>query len=384
MQCPFSLQGVCQSCPLASLSYPQQIKQKDDVLRGLFSEYHPQQWLAPVESAISGYRNKAKMVVLGAAHEPCLGIQKQTEDLSTSGSKPIGLCTCPLYPADMQALLIYIERWIRCAGIPPYNVKKKKGELKFVLLTRSNSRGEFMLRFVLRSHDAIARIVNNLPELMAAFPSVKVVSVNIQPVHMARLEGEEEIFLTSDHYLLEQFNHVPLVVRPKSFFQTNPKVAESLYATAKRWVSEIKPASMWDLFCGVGGFALHCAEEVEHVTGIEIEPEAIESAKHSAETMGVTNLRFAALDSTSFSQSNESAPELVLVNPPRRGIGEQLCQQLNDFAPKHIIYSSCNPYTLEQDLARLTGYKVIKLQWFDMFPHTEHVEVMVLLEHSNV
>ncbi|WP_318443207.1 23S rRNA (uracil(747)-C(5))-methyltransferase RlmC [Photobacterium leiognathi] len=378
MQCSFSLQGVCPSCPLASTSYAQQIKQKDDALRSLFSEHHPQQWLAPVESAETGYRNKAKMVVLGAAHEPCLGIQTQSALEKTI--KPVSLCRCSLYPADMQDLLLYIEQWIRRAGIPPYNLVKKKGELKFVLLTRSENTGEFMLRFVMRSHTAIERIENNLADLLAAFPAIKVVSVNIQPVHMARLEGEEEIFLTDAHYLLEQFNHVPLVVRPKSFFQTNPKVAERLYATAKNWVSEVKPASMWDLFCGVGGFALHCAEEVEQVTGIEIEPEAIASAKRSAEIMGVNNLDFAALDSTSFTQSNEAAPELVLVNPPRRGIGEALCQQLNTFAPKHIIYSSCNPQTLEKDLTRLKGYKVMKFQWFDMFPHTDHVEAMVLLE----
>lgn len=139
---------------------------------------------------------------------------------------------------------------------------------------------------------------------------------------------------------------------------------------------------MWDLFCGVGGFALHCVSPETDVTGIEIEPEAIASAQRSAQAMGITNLDFAALDSTGFSMEHDTAPELVLVNPPRRGIGEQLCQQLSHFAPKHIIYSSCNPETLAIDIQRLEGYELEKVQWFDMFPHTDHAEVLVLLSHK--
>ncbi|MCG6451139.1 methyltransferase domain-containing protein, partial [Vibrio parahaemolyticus] len=179
------------------------------------------------------------------------------------------------------------------------------------------------------------RIERNLPALLAAFPAIEVVSVNIQPVHMARLEGEEEIFLTDTQVLMEQFNDVPMVIRPKSFFQTNPQVASSLYATARQWVRELAPAHMWDLFCGVGGFALHCASPSTAVTGIEIEPEAIASAKRSASAMGIDNLSFAALDSAQFSLGQDVAPDLVLVNPPRRGLGDALTQQLAMLAPKH-------------------------------------------------
>lgn len=236
-----------------------------------------------------------------------------------------------------------------------------------------------MLRFVARSHAVLERIERNLPMLTAAFPMIEVISVNIQPVHMARLEGEEEIFLTETQSLLEHFNDVPMVIRPKSFFQTNPKVAEQLYATARAWVREIAPTQMWDLFCGVGGFALHCAAPDTAVTGIEIEPEAIASAQRSAQMMGIDNLSFAALDSAKFSQSQMSAPELVLVNPPRRGLGSELTAQLEALAPKHILYSSCNPQTMVKDIAELSSYQMIRVQWFDMFPHTDHAEVLTLL-----
>ncbi|WEM43972.1 23S rRNA (uracil(747)-C(5))-methyltransferase RlmC [Photobacterium sp. DA100] len=375
MQCSHFDQQRCRSCNLSGMPYPQQIQQKDDTLKQLFSTVMPLQWLPAVYSEESACRNKAKMVVLGAAHQPVLGIEG-------SDNLPVSLCGCPLYPNDMQALLAYLENWIRGAGIPPYNKAKKKGELKYILLTRSQCQGEYMLRFVMKSRDAIARIEANLARLLADWPQVTVVSVNLQPIHMARLEGEEEIFLTDAQHLVEQFNGVPLVIRPKSFFQTNPKVAEQLYATARNWVRELAPTTMWDLFCGVGGFALHCANDVERVVGIEIEPEAIASAKFSAALLGINNLEFDALDSAHFSQLQDRAPELVLVNPPRRGLGQALTEQLLALAPKYIIYSSCNPETLKKDLMDLHPYEVQRLQWFDMFPHTEHAEVMVLLERN--
>ncbi|PSU34857.1 23S rRNA (uracil(747)-C(5))-methyltransferase RlmC [Photobacterium lutimaris] len=375
MQCSHYDLQRCRSCVYSDVPYSQQVQRKDEQLKQLFSSMMPEQWLPAVCSDETGFRNKAKMVVLGAAHAPVIGIDG-------CDNQPVSLCKCPLYPDDMQVLLTYLENWIRRAGIPPYNKIKKKGELKYILLTRSECQGEYMMRLVLRSREALARIEANLDRLLADCPQVKVVSVNLQPIHMARLEGEEEIFLTETQQLVEVFNGVPLVIRPKSFFQTNPKVAEKLYITARDWVKALSPNTMWDLFCGVGGFALHCANDVEQVVGIEIEPEAIASAKYSAKQLGINNLDFDALDSACFSQQQGSAPELVLVNPPRRGLGQVLTEQLSLLAPKHIIYSSCNPQTLKHDLLDLPHYELKRLQWFDMFPHTEHAEVMVLLTHK--
>ncbi|MGF1770356.1 23S rRNA (uracil(747)-C(5))-methyltransferase RlmC [Enterovibrio makurazakiensis] len=377
MCCKFFDQHTCRSCSLREIPYTEQIEQKDEALKSLFEQRLPEQWLSPALSDEVACRNKAKMVVMGAAHAPVLGIEMPS-------GEPASLTHCPLYTDDMKELLDYLRDWIRTSGISPYNKAKKKGELKYILLTRAAISGEFMLRFVTRSQEAIARFETNLPRLQQSFPKVRVVTVNIQPVHMARLEGDEEIFLTQKQHLIERFNHVPLVIRPKSFFQTNPKVAAQLYATAREWVKEIAPERMWDLFCGVGGFALHCADVTNSVTGIEIEPEAIASAKRSADEMGITNLDFDALDSTQFSQRQNSAPDLVLVNPPRRGLGTELAEQLSALAPKHIVYSSCNPDTLRTDLDALQCYTVKRLQWFDMFPHTDHTEVMVLLERSEI
>ncbi|WP_439332370.1 23S rRNA (uracil(747)-C(5))-methyltransferase RlmC [Shewanella colwelliana] len=375
VNCPYFDANQCRSCHHLKVPLAEQVAIKSEALEALLAGLPVKQWLAPVGGPEYGFRNKAKMVVLGAAHQPILGL------VSPSG-EPVSLCDCQLYPKDMQQLLHRLELFVRQAGIPPYRVDKQKGELKFILLTRSQVRGEYMLRFVLRTTDAIVRIERELQTLLADHPQIKVVSVNLQPVHMAILEGDEEIFLSEATRLEECFNDVPLYIRPKSFFQTHPEVAAKLYQTAREWTAQLKPNAIWDLFCGVGGFGLHCASKEIALTGIEIESEAIACAKMSAKTMGLENVQFTALDSTEFASGSDAKnkPDLIIVNPPRRGIGEALCHSLSEFAPKAILYSSCNPKTLAKDLRHISGYQISKVQLFDMFPHTDHFEVLVLLE----
>ena len=240
-----------------------------------------------------------------------------------------------------------------------------------------------MLRFVLRSASKVPQLRAALPWLQQQLPQLKVISANFQPVHMAILEGDEEIALTAQQALPERFNQVPLYIRPQSFFQTNPQVAAALYATARDWVAELNVTSMWDLFCGVGGFGLHCATPEMTLTGIEISAEAIACAQQSAQQLGLEKVHFAALDSTRFATSREDVPQLVLVNPPRRGIGSELCDYLSSMAPASILYSSCNPATLAQDIARLSDYNIQRVQLFDMFPHTAHFEVLCLLTRND-
>ncbi|HET20223.1 MAG TPA: methyltransferase domain-containing protein, partial [Chromatiales bacterium] len=199
----------------------------------------------------------------------------------------------------------------------------------------------------------------------------------------AILEGEEEIVLTERQSLTMWLNGLPLHLRPRSFFQTNSHVAARLYASARDWVEEIGPEGMWDLFCGVGGFALHCAPHVRGtVTGIEVSQEAIESARQSAAELGLANILFRALDASDFALGQSEVPELVLVNPPRRGIGADLCAFLDASPARWLLYSSCNPASLAQDLARLPSFEPVRARLFDIFPHTAHSEVLVLLRRK--
>ncbi|MGL5728117.1 MAG: 23S rRNA (uracil(747)-C(5))-methyltransferase RlmC [Plesiomonas sp.] len=402
MFCAHFQAGECRSCHWLDKPYTEQLTLKQQALETLFCAIPVQQWLPAVHSAEQAFRNKAKMVVSGAVERPILGI------VNADGAA-VDLSDCPLYNADFQALFPVIKQFIGRAGLTPYNVARRRGELKFILLTQSAANGEFMLRFVLKSDQKLALIRRELPWLQAQLPQLRVISVNIQPVHMAILEGEQEIMLTDDHSLSEQFNHVPLSIRPRSFFQTNPQIAARLYATARDWVQALPINSLWDLFCGVGGFGLHCATPEMKLTGIEISPEAIDCARASAKQLSLSDVHFQALDSSAFAcrhqadhgthpeepqseagdesdrvKNRDNVPDLVLVNPPRRGIGQALCNYLATMAPDYIVYSSCNANTMAEDIVRLNGgaqqYQVEKMQLFDMFPHTAHYEVIGLLK----
>ncbi|AJJ62797.1 23S rRNA (uracil(747)-C(5))-methyltransferase RlmC [Yersinia aldovae] len=372
MHCAQYTAASCRSCQWLEKPYPQQLADKQHHLETLLAGHTVAQWLTPVFGRESAFRNKAKMVVSGSVERPLLGM------LHRDGTA-VDLCACPLYPASFTVVFAVLKTFIARAGLTPYNVARKRGELKYLLLTESTYRGELMLRFVLRSETKLAQLQAALPWLQQQLPQLAVISANIQPVHMAILEGEQEIPLTQQQALPEIFNQVPLFIRPQSFFQTNPQVAASLYATARQWVRELNISSMWDLFCGVGGFGLHCATAQTQLTGIEISAQAIACARQSAVQLGLQNVSFAALDSTRFATSTAQVPQLVLVNPPRRGIGTELCDYLSNMAPEYILYSSCNAETMAKDISLLVDYRIERVQLFDMFPHTAHYEALTLL-----
>lgn len=372
MQCALFNADRCRSCQWIEQPISEQLAAKMADLQTLLADFSVAEWCAPVSGPEQGFRNKAKMVVSGSVEKPLLGM------LHRDGT-PEDLTDCPLYSETFAPVFAALKPFIARAGLTPYNVARKRGELKYVLLTESQKEGGMMLRFVLRSQSKLAQLRAALPWLQAQLPQLKVITANIQPVHMAIMEGEQEIFFTQQQALAETFNGVPLWIRPQSFFQTNPTVASSLYATARDWVRALPVNHMWDLFCGVGGFGLHCATPEMTLTGIEIAPEAIACAKQSAAELGLEKLHFQALDSTQFATAQGEVPQLVLVNPPRRGIGKALCDYLSEMAPEFIVYSSCNAESMAKDFTHLAGYQVAKVQLFDMFPHTAHYEVLTLL-----
>ena len=375
MQCALYDADRCRSCQWIERPIAEQLAAKMADLQTLLAGFTVADWCAPVCGPEQGFRNKAKMVVSGSVERPLLGM------LHRDGT-PEDLTDCPLYPPSFAPVFAALKPFIARAGLTPYNVARKRGELKYLLLTESQLDGGMMLRFVLRSENKLAQLRAALPWLQAQLPQLKVITANIQPVHMAIMEGEQEIFFAEQQALAERFNGVPLWIRPQSFFQTNPTVASALYATARDWVRALPVNHMWDLFCGVGGFGLHGATPEMTLTGIEIAPEAIACAKQSAAELGLDKLHFQALDSTQFATAQADIPQLVLVNPPRRGIGKALCDYLSEMAPQYIIYSSCNAQTMAKDIAHLPGYRIEKVQLFDMFPHTAHYEVLTLLVKS--
>lgn len=411
-RCDYFEQGKCRSCALIETPYAQQLQAKEDRCRELLPQVAAAAWLPAVEGGVRGFRNKAKLVIGGTAEDVTLGILGPD-------NQGVDLRECLIQSPEIHAVIPAIAQLLNESGLAPYDVPARRGELKFVHVTSSPT-SQLMLRFVVRTGQAADRLRKLTPRLQELVPNVEAASVNLLPEHKAVLEGEEERPLIGSS-LTMQLGRVSLHLLPRSFFQTNTQVAQALYAQAADWVAETQPASLWDLYCGVGGFALHCAPGVSTlrgttVTGVEISESAIESAKRSAREAGL-DATFIAADATAFAlgtgagagtgagsatgagaeaesgsgtnthtdqsaDAPHTAPEMVIVNPPRRGIGADLAGWLEHSEINHVIYSSCNPESLARDLVAMPSFAVRRARVFDMFPHTGHMEVMLLLERA--
>lgn len=355
----------CRSCTLLEVPRARQLSDKEAHARSLVDS---PVWLPSVAGAESGFRNKAKMAVGGTVDAPTLGIL----DRDLVG---VDLRDCGLHSPGLVSALGRIADWIRDAGLTPYGVATRSGELKHVLLTESPD-GELLLRLVMRSTALEARVRSRLPELRAAVPGLRVVTINVQPEHKAVLEGEREIVLTDESTMpMRLSTGVSLWLGPRSFFQTNTAIAEALYEQARTWASALPVRTIWDLYCGVGGFALHLAGPGREVVGVETSVEAIRSASAAK----VAGAAFVAADATAWALEQPTAPDLVVVNPPRRGIGAELAGWLETSGVRHLVYSSCNAASLARDLALMPSLRPVEARVLDMFPHTTHYEVLVRL-----
>ena len=421
--CPLHRSGSCRSCPHQDLPLDDQLARKQTRVASVLARARVDggAWLAPVASAPNRFRNKAKMVVCGTASAPVLGI------LGPDG-RGVDLRRCPLHLREIERALPVLARAVARLRIRPYDVAARRGELKHVLVTASPD-GDLMVRWVLRSDRHEAALRAELPRLREELGTLAVMSVNLQPVHQAIIEGEEERLLTDDSpdgdRLLMRLRlgddgmrradagragrpghtgrpgrggpgatgagrpgpngrsrELPLLLPTRSFFQTNTAGAEALYTTAAAWAADLgEGVEVWDLFCGVGGFALALAGGGRRVLGVEVSAPAIAGARRAAALMGLSagQVRFEAGDARVLDPGCGAAPDLLVVNPPRRGIGAELAGRIEASGVRRVLYSSCNPQSLARDLGAMPSLGARRARLFDMFPHTDHAEVLVEL-----
>ncbi len=379
MQCDYFDAGVCRSCTWMGRPYADQLAATAAGVRDLLGQLPAGRvpegaWLPPVPSAEEGFRSKAKMVAGGTAERPTLGILDGER-------RGVDLRHCGLHTPGVHAALPVLADFVTRATLTPYDVAQRRGELKHVLVTESPD-AELMVRFVLRTSEALPRIRKHLAWLAARLPGLAVVSVNLQPEHKAVIEGPDEVVLTERRTLPMRLDSgVTLRVRPGSFVQTNTAVAAALYAEARGWVDELAARTVWDLYCGVGGFALHLAGGGRRVTGVEASVEAVDGARRAAADAGLPGVTLEAADAAAWVLARDpaEAPDLVVLNPPRRGIGPDLAGWLDRSAAGHVLYSSCHAGSLADDLAAMGTWRAARARVFDMFPQTPHHEVLVLL-----
>ena len=378
MRCAYFDDGACGSCTLLRTPYAAQLAELDRQARATLAAVIPATpWSVPYAGPESGFRNKAKLAVGGRRGAPTLGI------LDAQG-QGVDLQGCQLYEPGLAATLPALAEHVAATGLTPYDVPTRTGELKGLIVTHSPD-GELMVRFVLRSTGQLAKLRRSVPALRAALPQARVVSANLLPRHVALLEGDDEVILSEEQSLPMRLHHgdqaVTVHLRPGSFFQTNTVVATALYAQARDWAATPGARSVWDLYCGAGGFALHLDGPAgPSVVGIEVSAEAVMAARHSAAHR--PGLRFEVGDAAAYAREHP-APDLVVVNPPRRGIGAELADQLEHAGPQHLLYSSCSVTSLAADLARMPSLRVQQARLFAMFPQTRHAEVLVLATRAS-
>lgn len=344
-----------------------------------------------VGSSVQGFRNRAKMVVTGSLEAPIIGIT----GAATEGSLDDGqeLLSCPIHHPRLNELLKVLPEFIRVGNLVPYRIGERKGELKGIIAFHSPVSGEIYVRFVFRSKECVSRLQKLVPGLQERVPGLVCVSANIQPIPHAILEGAQEIILTKQAFIHHQLGSLRLRLAPEAFVQTNSEVATKLYETAGYWIREARAEKMLDLFCGQGAFSFFAAtgaregsatntpmSELE-ILGVEINADAVNIAESTARELGFACLTFKAADATMVEpEINKFKPDLILANPPRRGLVEAL-GVIQRQRPAHFIYSSCSIDTLAADLKKLAGdYRLRRAQLFDMFPHTPHFETLVWLE----
>ena len=358
--CHYFERKQCVSCTYLNQPYWQQLEARAQDAKAKLPDSDIT-WFDPVASRPFGFRNKAKIIVGGTSARPSLGVWQ--------GSHVQDLRLCPLYEKPIQEAHGPLDTMISELELTPYSIPERTGDLKSFIVTTSPT-GALMVRCVLANDSRLADIAEYFP-ILATKIDLAVGTVNLHPRHVALPEGETEIHLYGNQTLDMSLGPLPLRLRPQGFFQTNTEIATVLYASAGAWCDEVDPASVWDLYCGVGGFAWSVARPGRSVTGVELSEQAVKAAG------GGPGINFIAADVANWVRDHD-IPDLVVVNPPRRGLGE-LAPWLAEHQPRTLLYSSCQLTSAARDLAQV-GMRVRQAQVFDMFPHTDHYETLILAE----
>lgn len=375
MECKAYNEFRCRSCQYLDRSYAASLKSKEEHLFSLFPKETLQGYEAPFFlNEVKHSRNKAKLSVALVNNEIDFGLYSR-EQIFTK------LEDCPLHLMGMNDFLISLKPLLHDFKIVPYDLKTRTGELKYVILTKSESTNEILCRFVLRSKESLDRLRKLAHQLEQVNQSI-VMTANIQSVHSATLEGEEEIVLTNKKTIEHHYQNLVLALGPRSFFQVTSIVAQNLYQTIANFMQKHTIDSMLDLYCGVGAFSLYSAPFIKRAIGVEISADAISLAKINADRNHFPQLQYLSTDVNHFWSAipNENF-DLILVNPPRNGVGEKSINEILKLHPQFIVYSSCNALTLKRDFDFLKNrYQPIYSRIFDMFPFTTHYETLMIFQ----
>ena len=298
--------------------------------------------------------------------------------------KVLDIETCRLMPDINNRIRNGVRTFAREHGLTFYNEHSHQGQLRTLIL-RTNHKGEMML--IVSFGEKVSKTCMALLEwLHREFPEItSLLYVENMKMNDTIADQEIHVYYGQDH-IIEEMEGLQFKVGPKSFYQTNTEQAYELYKVAREFAALTGDELVYDLYTGTGTIANFVARQAKRVIGIEYVPEAIEDAKVNSAINGISNTLFFAGDmkdvlSDAF-LAQHGRPNVIITDPPRAGMHEDVIATILRAEPKRIVYVSCNPATQARDLAMLDAlYSVAKVQPVDMFPHTQHVENVVLLIH---
>lgn len=267
--------------------------------------------------------------------------------------------------------------------IDPYNESLNLGVLRHVIVRVGFKTEEIMVTLVTRTHE-IPNSELLIQRLVSKYPKIKSIAQNVNPKVTNVIFGDETRILYGEPYIYDEMNGIRFAISPRSFYQVNPIQTETLYSKAVEYAQLSGNEIVFDAYCGIGTITLFLAQHAKQVYGVEIIPEAIEDAKMNARLNGFENTQFAVGKSEEIIPAwieNGIVPDVIVVDPPRKGCDRSLLDTMLEAAPDRIVYVSCDSSTLARDLRVLIdgGYKLEVVQPVDMFPQTAHIECVAKL-----
>jgi len=393
--------GVCGGCQWQMLPYEKQLyykqKQVTDNLTRIAKI--PLPGIAPILGAdiTREYRNKMEYTFATRKYIPTEEFRQMKAagvnfDLEPGAAgfhvrgffdKVVEIDTCHLQKEPTNLIRKAVAAYVLENKLPFYNIKTHQGWIRNLLI-RNTTTGELMVNMVIAYEDKEHRIAL-LNQLLAQFPEITTLLYTINGKRNDSLHDQEPIVYHGKGYIIEKLEDLAFKISPKSFFQTNTRQAEKLYAVTREFAELDGSQLVYDLYCGTGSIGLFVSKYAKKLVGVEMVADAIEDAKENAAINGVTHARFFAgdvidiCDDAFFAEHGKA--DVVITDPPRAGMHEKLVKKLLEIAAPTVVYVSCNPATQARDLALLSEkYEVTKIQPVDMFPHTLHIENVVQLK----
>ncbi len=371
----------CGGCQVQHLSYEGQLKMKHDtVVNHLKRIGHIED--ANVLPTIgmqnpSRYRNKTQVPFGYADGKVVAGFyQKRSHEI-------INMQSCLIQTDISDQIVETMRQLCQELEIDPYNESLNLGVLRHVIVRVGFKTEEIMVTLVTRTHE-IPNSELLIQRLVSKYPKIKSIAQNVNPKVTNVIFGDVTRILYGEPYIYDEMNGIRFAISPRSFYQVNPIQTETLYSKAVEYAQLSGNEIVFDAYCGIGTITLFLAQHAKQVYGVEIIPEAIEDAKMNAQLNGFENTQFAVGKSEEIIPAwieNGIVPDVIVVDPPRKGCDRSLLDTMLEAAPDRIVYVSCDSSTLARDLRVLIdgGYKLEVVQPVDMFPQTAHIECVAKL-----